>query len=289
MATLREALASGRVLLMDGAMATELHRAGLATGGCPELWNLTAPEQVRSVHRRYVAAGAQCLTTNTFQANPDALARHGLQDQQAEILRAAVALARDASDGRQFLLGSIGPMRLQGEELECVARALAGVDALLLETWSDPEILGTVGRLVDISGLPILMSFTFSGSPGSDPQPALHPSGVGPEQVARRAHQSGVAALGVNCGRDVGMDEVIAIVRAYRRGTDLPLFARPNAGTPAQADGQWVYPRRPADMADRLNDLLAAGVSMVGGCCGTAPAHIAAFRPIVDAWNARRP
>ena len=94
-----------------------------------------------------------------------------------------------------------------------------------------------------------------------------------------------VAALGVNCGRDMGMPQILEVVEAYRDNTWRRLFARPNAGTPKQVDDRWVYPHTPQYMASWLPELLKAGVSMVGGCCGTTPAHIAAFRPIIDEWN----
>ena len=96
-----------------------------------------------------------------------------------------------------------------------------------------------------------------------------------------------IAALGVNCGRDIGMDETIEIVRRYRDHTDLPLFARPNAGTPKQKGKRWVYPQSPEMMAERLPELLEAGVSMVGGCCGTTPDHIAAIARRVSAYRPR--
>ncbi len=113
-------------------------------------------------------------------------------------------------------------------------------------------------------------------------------SGHTPEWFAGRAKKWGVAALGVNCGRDVSMSDCAEIVRRYRQVTDLPLFARPNAGTPKKVRGRWVYPLTPRGMADQLPELLEAGVSMVGGCCGTTPDHIAALKPIVDRWNGRR-
>ena len=86
----------------------------------------------------------------------------------------------------------------------------------------------------------------------------------------------------------MGIDEILTVVRCYREETDLPIFVRPNAGTPTRVGDRWVYPHTPEQMAARLPELLEAGVSMVGGCCGTTPAHIAAFRPIIDEWNARR-
>src|SRR5262249_214196 len=100
---------------------------------------------------------------------------------------------------------------------------------------------------------------------------------------ARRAEDYGIAALGVNCGRDIGMDETIEIVRRYRQETDVPLFARPNAGTPTRDGERWRYPHTPAMMAERLPELLAPRVRRVGGCCGTTPAHIAAFRGVIAA------
>src|SRR5262249_41650204 len=98
----------------------------------------------------------------------------------------------------------------------------------------------------------------------------------------------GVDALGVNCGRDLAVGDAAEVVRRYRQETDLPLFARPNAGTPAFVDGKWVYSWTPALLARALPELLKAGVAMVGGCCGTTPEHIAALRPVVEAWNEGR-
>src|SRR5262249_1344370 len=132
---------------------------------------------------------------------------------------------------------------------------------------------------------PLLLSLTYFRN---DAGKLTTYSGHAPEWFAERATSYGVSALGVNCGRDIDMDDIIEIIRRYRKVTDLPLFARPNAGTPQQVDGRWVYPHTPEKMAARLPELLEAGVCMVGGCCGTTPKHIAAFRPVVDAWNRQR-
>jgi 5-methyltetrahydrofolate--homocysteine methyltransferase len=289
----RQALSSGRVLLMDGAMGTELQRAGLQEGECCEAWNLTHPEQVRAIHQAYIDAGAGCLVTNTFQANPEALARCGLADQLAAIQRSAVALTRSAGRAGSFVIGDVGPVVTPPSQEEFrdpaplvrAVRGLADADALLLETCSSPRVRYAVRWAnADGTGLAILLSLTYRKTARGDLRTI---TGHRPEWFARRARGYGVAALGVNCGRDIGMDEIIYIIRRYRRHTDLPLFARPNAGTPERMGGRWVYPRSPADMAARLPELLEAGVAMVGGCCGTTPAHIAAFRPIVEAWNAR--
>jgi 5-methyltetrahydrofolate--homocysteine methyltransferase len=283
-----KALHSGKVLLMDGAMGTELQRAGIGEGECYELWNLTHPEKVRAIHQSYAFAGAQCLITNTFQANECALAKHGLQGKLKEINEAGVGIARSAAGVKQFVLGDIGPVKsdISDEHVGPIVRSLWFADAVLLETWHDlPNFL----RTEIPEEVPLLLSFTFQRNlvPGYL-VPGLPAFIEDPRILASSAHNFGIAALGVNCGRDLGMDDIINIVKEYRAATDLPIFVRPNAGTPKRVGNQWEYPITPAMMAERLPELLEAGVSMVGGCCGTTPEHIAAFRPIIDKWNARK-
>src|SRR5262249_35125755 len=139
----------GKILLMDGAMGTELIRAALPDGQCFDLRSLTHPDQIRGIHRSYIKAGARCLLTNTFQSNPPALARHGLGDKLSEICTAAVALARSVAGADHFVIGDIGPI-LESDgstefadqaEMEQVVSCLAGADAILLETCSDPAAL----------------------------------------------------------------------------------------------------------------------------------------------------
>jgi 5-methyltetrahydrofolate--homocysteine methyltransferase len=277
---------------MDGAMGTELERAGARTGECYEQWNLTEPEKVRAIHQAYADAGAEVLLTNTFQANPVALARHDLQDRLEDINSKAITLARSVVRAKPFVVASIGPVDganapdnvPNADALDRTVRSLLGADALLLETWSSPLALWAVQYgcrcARELADLPILLSLTYRYQ--RTPTRSLWTlSGHPPEWFAFQAKQNGVAALGVNCGRDMGMDEVIEIVRRYRQVTDLPLFARPNAGTPRRDDDRWIYPLTPEPMAARLPELLEAGATMVGGCCGTTPAHIAAFRPIL--------
>jgi 5-methyltetrahydrofolate--homocysteine methyltransferase len=283
-----DALHSGRALLMDGAMGTQLEQAGARSGECYELWNLTEPEKVRAIHQAHVDAGAEVLLTNTFQANPAALARHDLQDRLETIAERAIALARSVTNSHPFVVASIGPVgeadELDSEAFDRVVRAFLGVDALLLETWSDPLALWAVHYgcrcARELADLPILLSLTYRYQ--RHPSRSLWTlSGHPPEWFAVQAEQNGVAALGVNCGRDIGMDEAIEIIRRYRQVTKLPLFARPNAGTPQREGERWVYPQTPEMMAERLPELLEAGATMVGGCCGTTPEHIAAFRRVL--------
>jgi 5-methyltetrahydrofolate--homocysteine methyltransferase len=291
MTDLREVLRSGQVLLMDGAMGTELQKAGMREGECYEQWNLTHPDKVRGIHRAYVNAGARCLVTNTFQVYPAALAGHGLADQLERINEAAVENARSVCGVKHLVLASIGFCALDPEDLARMMCSLRLADAYLFETWPVPPLAQTFSlnewHSWNPHQLPVLFSLTCSrdGQLGRvDPETLKVMVGM----AVNWAHRFGVAALGVNCGQALGMDEIIQVIRAYREMTDLPLFARPNAGTPSRQGDRWVYPHTPEKMAGRLSELLEAGISMVGGCCGTTPEHIAAFRPIVHEWNARR-
>lgn len=293
-----EALRSGRVLLMDGAMGTELQRAGLPDGGGGEEWNISHPQRVRAVHRAYVEAGAEVLLTNTFQANPVTRVDRYWHFSLDRVAGSAIEIALSSLRQGGFLLGDVGAFqsgpgardRLQHlHDCRALHAAFQGVDAILAETWTHRAslrslVLAGAGEGGNSPGLPVLVSVTYQLDGLRRPVTRL---GESPQRWARFAEKVGAAALGVNCGRDIGMGDVIEIVRRYRDHTDLPVFARPNAGTPVRVGDHWVYPQTPEMMAERLPELLEAGVSMVGGCCGTTPAHIAAFRRAVDDWNAR--
>jgi 5-methyltetrahydrofolate--homocysteine methyltransferase len=162
-------------------------------------------------------------------------------------------------------------------------------NAVLVETCSDSApvraVAGALARAGQLELTGVVASFTYRGD---RPGVARTVGGATAADLARQMDRtSGVLAIGVNCGRELGMPHLADIVRAYRDHTQLPVFVRPNAGTPREREGRLEYPRSPEEMAAWLPELLEAGVRMVGGCCGTTPAHIAAFRRVVDAWNAR--
>jgi len=299
-----QALHSGRVLLMDGAMGTELQKAGLRDDENGAAWNLLHPERVRAVHQAYRDAGAEVFLTNTFMIESDTYAatlqRAGHIYEAFTSWRAAYHVL---PGNAPYRLAAVGPLFGSSAEREFdplnklfVPFLLLGgqnptleeekyPDAVLLETCSSPRTRFAIRRLHLWSDEPILLSMTYLREQTGD---LVTLSGHSPEWFASRAKGYGAAALGVNCGRDIGMGDVIEIVRRYRAVTDLPLFARPNAGTPTREGDRWVYPLTPQALAERLPELLEAGVSMVGGCCGTTPEHIAACRPIIDDWNAHR-
>jgi len=269
-------------------MGTELFRAGVPRDACLEELNLTQPEVVQRIHRAYVDAGAEILVTNTFQANPERFGKARF----FSVGEAAIDLARDIAGPGRFLLLDASPF---GQHWSRYAAACyvtlairRDIDGILMETCSTvtdtDHILKSARHKLSGNArrLPVLISWTFRRTSHGILATEV---GNSPEGCARAATHVGVAALGVNCGRDIEVADILEIVRRYRSVTDLPLFVRPNAGTPKQIDGQWVYPETPEGMAAWLPELFKAGVVMVGGCCGTTPAHIAAFRKVVDEWN----
>jgi methionine synthase I (cobalamin-dependent) len=273
------ALSSGPPLLMDGAMGSGLLAAGFR---CPERACLEGAGRVRGIHAGYVESGARVLLTNTFQLNPVALARHGLEQHLETIGRKALLIARSAAPGA-WVLGDVGPMFSPGGGVEfqdraALARVLAaleGADGILFETCSGPAALSAVQyalhRIPEEEGVPLLLSLSYHRDGAGN---LVTCSGHGPETYARHAARHGVAALGVNCGREVDVADACAVLRRYREHTDLPLFARPNAGTP---DAGGRYPRTAEQMAAGVPALVEAGARMIGGCCGTTRGHIAAF------------
>lgn len=291
--SLLEQLRSSEVLLMDGAMGTELLRRWPAS---PTNLALLTEEQllrVQAVHESYVQAGSRCLVTATFPVNTFTVAPPGSLGTVVQCFERGVELARLAAAGSCLVLTSIGPVLPPGSaqelaepmSLQASTRGSYAADGLLLETWSSPEAFQALQIVREITTQPVLVALAFRKDPAGK---LLTHSGHSPEAIAALAEQHQVDALGINCGRDIGISEVLEIVRRYRRATDRPLFARPNAGTPRQVGGQWVYPLAPADLADQAKGLLQEGVALLGGCCGTTPEHIAALRPVVETWNARR-
>jgi 5-methyltetrahydrofolate--homocysteine methyltransferase len=295
MADFLQTLRSGRVLLMDGAMGTELQRAGIQPGECYELWNLSYPEKVRAIHRAYVDAGSEVVLTNTFQANSARFSQLAIADRLAAVHEAALNLARDAAGAERYVLFDVGPYLEEHDRWPAATSAppVTGLnaDGLLVETCSDMADVARILKMASRLGtgrtdaLPVLLSWTFRRRPNGTLRTF---KGASPKTCAEKSAKLDPAALGVNCGRDIDLDTVIQIIRQYRDHTDLPLFARPNAGTPKRVGGHWLYPLTPDDLAGRLPELLEAGVSMIGGCCGTTPEHIRACRPVITGWNNRR-
>ena len=279
-------------LLCDGAMGTLLYARGVSLDACFDVLNLNTPRVVQSIHADYIAAGADCIETNTFGANRFKLAVHGLEKQVREINRRGAALARDVreSSGRDvFVLGSIGPLGKYLAPLGTVtldearaafreqAEALleGGVDAFIVETFSDlDEVALAVAAIRAITDVPIIaqMAFTddgvtFTGRPAAE--------------VARALCALPVQALGANCS--VGSSPLYEVLEQMRpEARNLPLCIQPNAGLPSRIGERLIYLSSPTYMAEYAERMVGAGARLVGGCCGTTPQHIAAMREVID-------
>ena len=295
MKTLLEALAE-RPLLGDGAMGTRLQQAGLEPGGCGEAWNLEHPERVEKIQRSYVEAGSDLLLTNTFGGSRIMLERHGLGDRTAEINRAAVDVARRAFGSRPgFVLGDIGPFGGLMEPFGDIpvktvrsafreqAQALieGGADGIIIETQTSLEELGLgIEAAREAGSACVVASLAFDVT--RDGSEACTMMGIDPEAAAEFMAGAGVDIAGLNCGTGIDMDWAARIVRRYRKVVNLPVMAQPNAGTPELVDMQVVYRETPEEMGIGLEALLDAGAGIVGGCCGSAPPHIAFLRAKMD-------
>jgi len=277
-------------------MGTQLMLAGLAQGECGETWNLTHPDRVLAIQRRYVEAGTDCLTTNTFGASRVTLGGHGHADQVLAINQAAARIAREAFGGKPgFVLGDVGPLggllepfgELKATDaraaLEEQIRALleAGVDALLLETQTALEELGLGLAAARAAGAAcIIASLAFDRS--ADGKKFRTMMGVTPEQAAKFAQENGAHILALNCGKGMDMPGAAEVVRIFREHSSLPLMAQPNAGQPLLENGRLIYKQTPDEMVHALPDVLVAGAAIVGSCCGSTPEHTRAIRAGID-------
>jgi 5-methyltetrahydrofolate--homocysteine methyltransferase len=286
--SLPDALRQGVAIIGDGGMGTELQRAGLEPGGCGDAWNLSHADAVRAIQRRYVEAGSQVLLTNTFGTNRFVLSRYGLEHRVAEIARAAAINARAAADDRAWVLGDIGPCggflaplgeiseaELEATWREAIGAMLAvGVDGIIFETMTAVEEIVLGIRVARELGAPLIAaSMAYDPVRGGGYKTMM---GVAPADGARAALRAGAHVIGANCGR-LEPEEFMHVAAELRRVTEAPLVLQPNAGQPRLAGDAIAYPRDPASLAPALV-ALARHSAIVGGCCGTTPAHIEALR-----------
>lgn len=288
-------LRRGPAVLGDGAWGTMLFDRGLPTGDAPERVCLERPGLLSEIAALYLEAGAEVVTTNTFGASPERLALHGLEDWLEDICRTAVVAIRRAAGERAFVSGSIGPTgRLlaplgdldpavaeTGFRRQAAALAAAGADLLCVETMTDlaEAALAVRAAREAAPALPVVASMSFEATRRG----FFTVMGVSPARAAVRLETAGASVVGANCGEG---DAMPGIARELRESCDLPVSVRPNAGLPTLVNGALVYPETPEAMAARVPALLAAGVSLLGGCCGTTPAHVAALREAMDRHRA---
>ncbi len=285
MEKLRSHLERG-IMLFDGAMGTMLEASGaLADVACPEELNVVAPEKVKTIHRAYIEAGAEAILTNTFGGNRVKLAKSGLGGRVRELNLAGSKLAREVAGEEMLVAGSMGPL---GEFLAPLgnlsrqkaigifaeqAQALAegGVDMIIVETMYDlAEIEAAAHAVRESTDRPLICTMAFDTN--------LHTiMGVTPSKAALRLAEAGAFALGANCG-GCGLEGMAEILRQMREARPNAIFiVKPNAGSPQVVEGRVVYEATPQDLAEYAKRYVELGARMVGGCCGTTPAHIRAI------------
>jgi methionine synthase I (cobalamin-dependent) len=288
---MKDRVAKG-VFLLDGAMGTQLFARGVEPGGCNDAINIDSPDIVLDIHRAYLQAGSDAVLTNTFGANRFALARHGCAEKMAAINKAGAQVARKAAGPDRYVLGDIGPT---GDFLEPLgnlkadgllkafteqAEALAGggVDGFIVETMTaldELEVAIEAVKSID-SGRPIFASMSFDiGAAGFRTM-----MGVDVSTAVAKMVSLGVDAVGFNCGT-AALDEYVALAKEYvaavgATGKSVWIFAEPNAGKPELVDDQAVYRVTPDEFASAAEQIRAAGIHILGGCCGTSPAFIEA-------------
>ncbi len=284
---------SGGIFFLDGAMGSQLIARGIEVGKCNDYLNVESPDVVSDIHRSYFEAGSDAVLTNTFGANKYALGRHGFAEETIKINKAGAQIARHAAGQEKYVLGDIGPSgdfleplgSLKPEELKEAfarqAKALldGGVDGFIIETMTAlDEVTIAIEAVKSVGGVvPVLASMSFDRA-GDDFKTMM---GVDVETAVAKIVSLDVDAVGFNCGT-VSLDEYIELAEKFvsavqALSADVIVYAEPNAGKPELVEDQAVYKVSPEDFAAAVEKIHSAGVSIIGGCCGTGPAHIKAL------------
>ncbi|MFH1313888.1 MAG: homocysteine S-methyltransferase family protein [Candidatus Eisenbacteria bacterium] len=283
-------LIKSRPILGDGAMGSLLQEGGFRSGDCPEAWNLERPEVILGIHKAYRDAGCDYVETNTFGASTIKLARYGLDSKIDDIVAAGVDLARRAVGDTCLIAASVGPTggllepygdysrdqlaEAFGRATEAMERA--GVDFYLIETMSDlNEAALAIAAAKAVSKKPVAATMAFTkGAKGYRTM-----MGTSPEDAGTGLVEAGADLVGTNCCS--GPEAAAEIIIEMAGSTPLAVIAQPNAGLPELKNGCAVYPETPEDMAAGAESLLACGARVIGGCCGTTPAHMASMGSVI--------
>jgi 5-methyltetrahydrofolate--homocysteine methyltransferase len=284
-------LHAGQVLVADGATGTNLQQRGLERGVSSERWVLENPEQIVALHRDFIEAGSDLILTSTFGATTIRLEQSGLAGQAAEVNRQAVALARRATSQAGpgtlvaasigptgHLIKPLGPLDEEAAVAAFVAQAqvlaAAGVDLFVIETQFDlTEAKAALRAVRSVTSLPVVVSFSYDRGTRTM-------MGVRPSVMAAELADLGADVFGINCGRS--LEDNFKALGELRSATQLPIWFKPNAGLPVlDKDANPTYTVSPDQMGAQASTWIAAGAQIVGGCCGTSPAHLAAIAKAV--------
>jgi 5-methyltetrahydrofolate--homocysteine methyltransferase len=284
MRSLLKEIENGKILISDGGWGTYLHSLGLEVGACPEIWNITHRNEVLSIPKSYIEAGADIVLTNTFGAHPIRLKHYGLQDRAFELNEAGASISREAAGEDHFVLGSIGPsgaIIMMGEvpeekvydgfRIQVEALSKGGADAICIETMSEiAEACLAIRAAKEFTDLEVVCTFTY--------QKTVHDyyrtmMGVSPAEMIAAVKEAGADIIGANCG--IGFDQMVEIAKEIREADpSTPVLVQANAGIPIVKNNKTIFPETPEMMRPKIKELIKAGANIIGGCCGTTPEHI---------------
>lgn len=282
-------LETQKIILLDGAMGTQLDKHGLMLRGRN---NLDAPEAVLEIHRQYAACGCHALTTNTLTMNRIYIETHNVGVDMYDVNQAGAELARQAAGKNQYVLGDISST---GQLLEpygsykesefydtfkeqAQALAEAGVDGFIIETMFDiREALCALRACKENFQLPVITSIAFA----TETKGGRTIMGNSAEDCAKILTEAGADVIGANCG-DLDPSQMAVVVSILKSATNKPVLAQPNAGKPRLVEDKTVFEMAPAEFAAGISECIHNGACLVGGCCGTTPEHIRAVEEILD-------
>lgn len=296
---IQELLKSRSLLFCDGAWGTMLQSRGLKPGESAELWNRYEREKVLEIAQSYIDLGVDMIETNSFRGNRITLADFRKDNDAVELNRLAAEISREAAGDKCLVLGSVGPtgkILMMGdvskqemydafsEQVQALEKG--GADAICVETMTALDEAGlAVKAAVENTGLEVICTFTFAKTMGGEYKTVM---GVSPAQMADKMINAGATVVGTNCGN--GMEAMISIVNEFKDyDRNVPLLVQANAGIPKIENGLTVFPETPDEMAKFVPDLINAGATIIGGCCGTTPEHILAIMDQAKAINKYTP
>lgn len=288
-------LSSGKILVSDGAWGTYLMKKGLNTGDCPELWNITHPDEVLDIAMSYIKAGSDIIETNSFGGSSFKLKQYNLAEKSFELNKTAAEISRKAAGVDRIVMGSVGPtgkFLMMGdvteEELynsfkeQVIGLEKGGVDAVCIETFYDlAEAEQAIKGARENTNLEIVTTFTFDRTADYEFKTLM---GLSPQKVAESLILLGADIIGANCG--VGFEAMISIVKNIREvSKKIPIIVQSNAGLPIIEDGNLKYTETPETIREIIPRLIEAGANIIGGCCGTTPKHIEVISEIAHNYN----
>jgi len=283
-----EALKTRKTMISDGAWGTFLFKKGLKPGECPESWCISRPNDVLDIAKSYIDAGADMVEADSFGGTKYKLEHFGLADKVSEINEAAARISRQAAGDNCWVIASIGPTgkllvteEVTEEELyeafkvQAIALEKGGADAACIETMSAiDEACLAIKAVKENTKMEAICTFSYERTPKGEYKSMM---GVDPVSGMNAAIEAGADIVGTNCGN--GLERMIEIVSQMRKANkDIPILVHANAGLPVLVDGKDTFPDTPEDMAALTPKIVAAGANIIGGCCGTTPAHIKAMK-----------